>query len=211
MQAEFDKLNQINCTNKLNQSIELQTLQGWNRALRSARPNFFPYCSWLEVTGISSCFYVPSAIKHFYDIYFLIIVLIVLFLNVSVRHMRVGNSPSSCNPSFPEVPASLCLWWPLRLLRRHHSPLPSMSLLSPPQLHHQFQTSCPDIQGLLTLWGCLYRLPYFPCVSLPSSHSKFLGIPPSFSIFLEPSSFMLPLPYFPHHLSSFLSFLLSSP
>lgn len=65
--------------NELNQSVELQALQGWNRASRSAKPNSSPYCSWLEVIGISLCFYVPSAIKHFYDIYFLIIVLIVLF------------------------------------------------------------------------------------------------------------------------------------
>lgn len=77
MLVEFDKLNQ---------SIELQNLQGWNKASRSSRPNSFPYCSWLEAIGISSLFYVPSAIKHFYDIYFLIIVLIVLYLYICEAH-----------------------------------------------------------------------------------------------------------------------------
>lgn len=90
--------------------------------------------------------------------------------------MRVGNSPFPSNLFFPKAPASQTPYArdrPRGLPWQLYSSLPCTSLLSPPCLHHQFQTSCPDIQGLLTLWICLYRLPYFPFVSLPSSHSKF--------------------------------------
>ena len=113
--------------------------------------------------------------------------------------MRVGSSPFPCNLFFPKAPASqtpCARDRPPGLLWQHYSSLPCMSLLSPPCLHHQFQTSCPDIQGLLTLWVCLYRLPICPVspslAPTPNSghSSKFLHIPGT----IIPHS---PLPPFP--------------
>lgn len=68
--------------NKFNQRVEIKEYASKHMILRSSRPNRSPYFSWPETVGISSCCVSPSAIKHFYDIYFLITVLTVLFIHL---------------------------------------------------------------------------------------------------------------------------------
>jgi hypothetical protein len=92
--------------NKLNQRVEITEYATWSRALGSCRPNSFPYCSWLEAIGISSCLYVPSAIKHFMT-FISSLQSLLCFIYLSVRHRRVGNSFSFRLPqslSQPRLP-----------------------------------------------------------------------------------------------------------
>lgn len=109
----------IGGSGQINASSGIQYIEPEQRITESARleqsfeghlEQTFPYCSWLETIGISSHFYVPSAIKHFYDIYFLIIVLIVLYLYICEAHesWKFSLPLQSFLLQSPSQPDSLC-------------------------------------------------------------------------------------------------------